>query len=183
TLHEHKEHCYSSIQNFVDESREKIEMALESSRTGTKCIKSSIDKALAFIRHIERNCAELSDNIRKGFRQFLIAIEDRERFLLDFVEKLRQRRLAMLHDQMAGLKSALAGIAETSDMLHKVAENGGRMDHVDIAMKVTNGQRQLEQFAAIYKDLQPKQEVFAFAPPDYTLLARIAYPRWHSLGG
>ncbi|XP_061400722.1 protein wech [Musca vetustissima] len=173
TLHEHKEHCYSSIQNFVDESREKIESALESSRMGTKCIKSSIDKALAFIRHVERNCAELSDNIRKGFRQFLIALEDRERFLLDFVEKLRQRRLAMLHDQMAGLKSALAGLAETSEMLHKVAENGARMDQVDIAMKVTNGQRQLEQFAAIYKDLQPKQEVFAFSAPDYTLLQDI----------
>lgn len=140
---------------------------------GTKCIKSSIDKALAFIRHVERNCAELSDNIRKGFRQFLIALEDRERFLLDFVEKLRQRRLAMLHDQMAGLKSALAGLAETSEMLHKVAENGARMDQVDIAMKVTNGQRQLEQFAAIYKDLQPKQEVFAFSAPDYTLLQDI----------
>jgi len=84
-------------------SKEKLEGAIESSQVGTRCIKSSIDKALAFIRLIERNCSELSDNIRKAFRQFIIAIEDRERFLLDFVEKLRQRRLAILHDQMAGL--------------------------------------------------------------------------------
>ncbi|XP_036332468.1 protein wech [Rhagoletis pomonella] len=173
TLHEHKEHNYASIQSFVDEANDKIKSALESSRTGTKCIKSSIDRALAFIRLIERNCAELSENIRKAFRQFLIAIEDRERFLLEFVEKLRQRRLAILNDQMAGLKSALSGLAETSDMLHKISENTTRMDQIDIAMKVSNGQRQLEQFAAIYKDLQPKQEVFAFLTPDYNILQEI----------
>lgn len=154
-------------------SKEKLEGAIESSQVGTRCIKSSIDKALAFIRLIERNCSELSDNIRKAFRQFIIAIEDRERFLLDFVEKLRQRRLAILHDQMAGLKSALAGLSETSDMLSKVADNACNMDQIEIAMKLTNGQRQMEQFAGIYKDLQPKQEVFAFAPPDYSLLQDI----------
>ncbi|XP_034475812.1 protein wech [Drosophila innubila] len=173
TLHEHKEHSYASIQNFMVGSKEKLEGAIESSQVGTRCIKSSIDKALAFIRLIERNCSELSDNIRKAFRQFIIAIEDRERFLLDFVEKLRQRRLAILHDQMAGLKSALAGLSETSDMLSKVADNACGMDQIEIAMKLTNGQRQMEQFAGIYKDLQPKQEVFAFAPPDYSLLQDI----------
>ncbi|KAH8401959.1 hypothetical protein KR009_008923 [Drosophila setifemur] len=173
TLHEHKEHSYASIQNFMVGSKEKLECAIESSQVGTRCIKSSIDKALAFIRLIERNCSELSDNIRKAFRQFIIAIEDRERFLLDFVEKLRQRRLAILHDQMAGLKSALAGLSETSDMLSKVADNACNLDQIEIAMKLTNGQRQMEQFAGIYKDLQPKQEVFAFAPPDYSLLQDI----------
>ncbi|KAI8037303.1 hypothetical protein M5D96_010054 [Drosophila gunungcola] len=173
TLHEHKEHSYASIQSFMVGSKEKLECAIESSQVGTRCIKSSIDKALAFIRLIERNCSELSDNIRKAFRQFIIAIEDRERFLLDFVEKLRQRRLAILHDQMAGLKSALAGLSETSDMLSKVADNACNMDQIEIAMKLTNGQRQMEQFAGIYKDLQPKQEVFAFAPPDYSLLQDI----------
>ncbi|EDX06020.1 GD10251 [Drosophila simulans] len=173
TLHEHKEHSYASIQSFMVGSKEKLDGAIESSQVGTRCIKSSIDKALAFIRLIERNCSELSDNIRKAFRQFIIAIEDRERFLLDFVEKLRQRRLAILHDQMAGLKSALAGLSETSDMLSKVADNACNMDQIEIAMKLTNGQRQMEQFAGIYKDLQPKQEVFAFAPPDYSLLQDI----------
>ncbi|XP_018783101.1 PREDICTED: protein wech isoform X1 [Bactrocera latifrons] len=173
TLHEHKEHNYASIASFVDEANDKIQSAIESSRTGTKCIKSSIDKALTFIRMIERNCIELSDTIRKAFRQFIIAIEDRERFLLDFVDKLRQRRLATLHDQMAGLKSALSGLAETSDMLQKIIENSGRMDHIEIAMKIANGERQLEQFAAIYKDLQPKQEMFGFIAPDYNILQDI----------
>ncbi|XP_067632480.1 protein wech [Eurosta solidaginis] len=173
TLHEHKEHNYASVQSFAETAQEKIDAAIESSRTGTRCIKSSIDRALAFIRLIERNCAELSENIRKAFRQFIMAIEDRERFLLDFVEKLRQRRLAILNDQMAGLKSALSGLAETSDMLQKISDNTGRMDQIDIAMKVSNGQRQLEQFAAIYKDLQPKQEIFAFLPPDYGMLQDI----------
>lgn len=170
TLREHKDHNYISIQNFVENATEKIDAALESSSIGTKCIKGSIDKALTFIRQVERNCTELSENIRKAFRQFIMAIEDRERFLLDFVDKLRSRKLAVLHDQMAGLKSALSGLAETSEMLHKVADNATRMDKIDVALKITNGQRQLEQFAAIYKDLQPKHETFVFVPPDYGIL-------------
>lgn len=173
TLHEHKEHKYASIGNFMVGSTDKLMSAIDSSQVGTRCIKASIDKALTFIRMIERNCSELSDNIRKAFRQFIIAIEDRERFLLDFVEKLRQRRLAILHDQMAGLKSALAGLSETTEMFSKTAENAHNMDQIEIAMALNNGQRQMEQFAGIYKDLQPKQEVFAFAPPDYSLLQEI----------
>lgn len=173
TFREHKDHDYTSIQSFIRDAKEKIGMAIESSRMGTKCVKGSIDKALSFIRLIERNCVELSDNIRKSFRQFMLAIEDRERFLLDFVEKLRQRRLAMLHDQMAGLKSTLSGLSETSEMLHKVCENTHHMEKIEVAFKITNGQRQLEQLAAIFKDLQPRQELFAYVPPDFSLLEDI----------
>ncbi|XP_067632509.1 protein wech-like isoform X2 [Eurosta solidaginis] len=173
TLHEHKEHNYASVQSFAEHAQEKIDVAIESSRTGTKCIKSSIDRALAFIRLTENNCAELSDNVRRAFPQFIQAIEDRERYLLDLIEKIRQRHLAILNDQMVGLKSALAGIAETSDMLSKLSGKIGCMDDIDLAMKISNGQRQLEQFAAIYKDLQPKQDVYAFVPPNYSLIQDI----------
>ncbi|XP_053962795.1 protein wech [Anastrepha ludens] len=173
TLYEHKGHKYSSVQNFYDESNDIINHALESSNTGKTCIKGSIDRSLAFIRLVERNCAELSENIRKVSRQFIMAIEDVERYLLESVEKLRQRRLAILNDQMAGLKSALAGLSETMDMLQKISENWSGMDNIDIAKKILNGQRQLEQFAAIYKDLHPKYEEFVFVPPDDKMLQDI----------
>ncbi|KAL5287259.1 TRIM71 family protein [Megaselia abdita] len=173
TLREHKDHTYISIGAFTEEANEKIEAALESSSMGTKRIKGSIDTALAYIRFVERDCMELSDNVRKAFRQFIIAIEDRERYLLDMVQKMKQRRLSILHEQMAGLKSALSGLAETSEMLNNVSENRLFMNQKDLATKITNGQRQLEQFAAIYKDLQPKKTNLAFIPPDYNILQDI----------
>ncbi|XP_053962806.1 protein wech-like isoform X2 [Anastrepha ludens] len=173
TLYEHKEHNYYSVQSFCDELKDVIKNDLESSNTDKTSITSSIDSTLKYQRLAERNCAELSENIRKVSRQFIRAIEDVEFTLLEFVEKLRQRRLAILNDQMAGLKSALAGLSETIEMLQKISENWSGMDHIDISKKVLNAQRQLEQFAAISKDLHPKYEEFVFIPPDRKLLQDI----------
>ncbi|CAD7013631.1 protein wech [Ceratitis capitata] len=173
TFQEHNDHNYIAVGAYVEEANERIRAALDSSRTGTKCIKNTIDKVLTCIRCVDRNFNEIIDNIHKSFRQYLLALEDRERFLVDFVEKLRQRRLTVLNDQMAGLKSALAGLAETSVMLNKVSTNSENMEETDIAIKISNGLRQLEQFAAIHQDLQPRQEVYAFVPPDYNLLQEL----------
>ncbi|XP_053962097.1 protein wech-like isoform X1 [Anastrepha ludens] len=170
TLYEHNEHTYSSVQSFYDELKDVIKNDLESSNTGKISIKSSIDRSLTFIRLVERNCAELSEDIRKTCRQFTRAIEDIERYLLESVEQLRQRRLAILNDQMAGLKSALAGLSETMEILRKTSVNMSCMNNFDIAKKVLNAQRQLQQFAAIYKDLYPKYEEFVFVPPNDKIL-------------
>ncbi|XP_054737686.1 protein wech-like [Anastrepha obliqua] len=170
TLYEHNGHTYSSVQSFYDELKDVIKNDLESSNTGKISIKSSIDRSLTFIRLVERNCAELSEDIRKTCRQFIRAIEDIERYLLESVEQLRQRRLANLNDQMAGLKSALAGLSETMEMLKKTLVNMSCMNNFDIAKKILNAQRQLQQFAAIYKDLYPKYEEFVFVPPNDKIL-------------
>ncbi|XP_055379565.1 protein wech [Condylostylus longicornis] len=170
TLNEHENHNIIQIRSFAEKSHEKINDALESISIGNKCIRRSIDKTLAFIRLLDRNSSDVSDNVRKTFRQLTLALEDREKLLLDMVEKLKIRRLNILNDQMAGLKSALSGLAETADTLQRLMHEVSYMDSIDIVLKIINGERQLEQFASIYKDLQPKQETIVFNPPDFNLL-------------
>jgi hypothetical protein len=59
---------------------------------------------------------------------------------------------------MQGLRSALAGLAETSEMLTKVDAINENTPKIDIAFLLANTESQIEKYAAMYKNLQPKEE-------------------------
>ena len=79
----------------------------ESSKLGIKFIKNSIDRAVHISQSIERDSLDISSKIKKAFRLLILAAEDRERILLEQVERYRQQKVATLGDQMTGLRSAL----------------------------------------------------------------------------
>lgn len=91
-------------------------------------------------------------------RHFILAAEDRERILLEKVDKFRQQKLTALSDQMAGLRSALAGLAQTSEMLAKGLDPNGSHTSLETVQILTRGENQMEQFATMYKNLQPREE-------------------------
>lgn len=106
-------------------------------------------------------------------RHFILAAEERERVLLEKVEKCRLQKTSTLSDQMAGLRAALAGLAQTSDMLTKAVDNASTTTNMELAKTLTLGENQMEQFAAMYKSLQPKEDCIAFFPPNFELLQEI----------
>lgn len=167
TLWEHKEHNCITITSFAEDSKDKLLTAIDSGKLGTKYIKASIDRAVQYSQSIERDVNETVSRIRKSMRYFIVAIEDRERSLIENVEKLRQTKLSCLSDQMAGLRSALAGLSKVSDQLTKAADSCYTMSHIELAQVITRGENQMEQFAAMYKNLQPKEEYISYIPPNY----------------
>lgn len=106
-------------------------------------------------------------------RHFILAAEDRERILLEKVDKFRQQKLTALSDQMAGLRSALAGLAQTSEMLAKGLDPNGSHTSLETVQILTRGENQMEQFATMYKNLQPREEFISFIPPNFELLQEI----------
>lgn len=104
----------------VESAREKLKKIHESSQTGIKFIKTSIDRAVNYSQNLEKDSIEISSRIKKAFRMLIMAAEERERTILEQLEKYRQQKVSTLADQMTGLRSALAGIAETSDDLSKL---------------------------------------------------------------
>jgi tripartite motif-containing protein 71 len=108
TLKEHKDHEYTSITNISkDMAKEKLKAVYDSSKLGIKFIKSSIDRAVAYSQSIERDSLDITSRVRKALRLLILAAEDRERILLEQVDKYRQQKIANLSDQMLGLRSAL----------------------------------------------------------------------------
>ena len=108
TLKDHKDHEQSPISNITAENaKEKLKAIHESSKLGIKFIKNSIDRAVTYSQSIERDSLDISSKIKKAFRLLILAAEDRERILLEQVERYRQQKVATLGDQMTGLRSAL----------------------------------------------------------------------------
>lgn len=140
---------------------------------GKKYIKASIDRAVTYSQSIEKETSDIVLRIRKSMRHFILAAEERERVRLEKVEKCRLQKTSTLSDQMAGLRAALAGLAQTSDMLTKALENAGTTSNMELARTLTLGGNQMEQFAAMYKSLQPKEDCIAFFPPNFELLQEI----------
>ncbi|XP_058830022.1 protein wech isoform X2 [Topomyia yanbarensis] len=173
TLWDHKDHSCIPVSNVSQGASEKILSILESGKLGTKYIKASIDRAVTYSQAVERDAMDASAKIRKAMRHFILAAEDRERTLLERVDKFRQQKLASLSDQMAGLRAALAGLSQTSDMLSKALDSVGAMNSMAIAKTLTSGESQMEQFAAIYKNLQPTEEFITFVQPNFELLQDI----------
>ncbi|XP_055625650.1 protein wech [Toxorhynchites rutilus septentrionalis] len=170
TFWDHKDHSCIPVANIMHGAKEKILSIIESGKLGTKYIKASIDLALKYSQAVERDALDASGKIRKSMRHFIQAAEDRERTLLERVDKFRQQKLNSLADQMAGLRSALAGLASTSDMLSKALESVGSMNNMDIARTLTTGESQIEQYAAMFKNLQPKEEFITFVTPNFDLV-------------
>lgn len=108
SLKDHKDHDQTPIANITsDKAKEKLKAIHESSKLGIKFIKTSIDRAVAYSQSIERDSLEISSRVKKAFRLLILAAEDRERTLLEQVDKYRQQKVANLSDQMTGLRSAL----------------------------------------------------------------------------
>lgn len=111
TLKDHKDHEQIPIINITsDKAKEKLKAIHESSKMGIKFIKTSIDRAVAYSQSIERDSLEISSRVKKAFRLLILAAEDRERTMLEQVDKYRQQKVANLSDQMTGLRSALGNI-------------------------------------------------------------------------
>lgn len=108
TLKDHKDHEQVAITNITsDKAKEKLKAIHESSKMGIKFIKTSIDRAVSYSQSIERNSLEISSRVKKAFRLLILAAEDRERTMLEQVDKYRQQKVVTLSDQMTGLRSAL----------------------------------------------------------------------------
>lgn len=169
TLWMHKDHNYAPMRGAFDSCRLNMLKALESGKAGTKAIKGAIDRAVAISKAFEKETTEVTIKIKKAMRCFAQAIEDREKYLLDKVEKMRQIKMAELSDQMNSLRGILAGLAHTNETLVKCLD----LEGMDLFLAKEKGMAQIEYFASMYKSMQPKDENVIFLPPNYDLVEQL----------
>ncbi|XP_067630815.1 protein wech-like [Eurosta solidaginis] len=164
-IKEHAKHVYIKIDSFVRKGKSTLHLLLESSRVGAQSFQNSINMELNYTRFIEENCTEIMQNIRNSFRPLITALEDRECFLLDFVERLHSHRMNVLYEQITTLKGAYFGLVDTAEMLQNLGENAPGMDNVAIAMRLVEAQNSINKFSAIFNSNQPQNELYKFYSP------------------
>ncbi|XP_063385641.1 protein wech [Cydia fagiglandana] len=169
TLWVHKDHCYTPIKGALDMCRVGVLRAIEDTKTGTKAIKTAIDRAVAMSKAYEKETAEANMKIRKAMRCYAQAIEDREKYLLDKVEKLRQAKMNELTDHMNTLRGILAGLAHTNETLVRSMDSEG----LDLFMAKEKGRAQVDYFSCMFKNMYMTEERIMFVPPNYDLVDQL----------
>ncbi|CAD0203307.1 unnamed protein product [Chrysodeixis includens] len=169
TLWVHKDHSYSPIKGALDMCRIGVFRAIEDTKAGTKAIKTAIDRAVAMSKAYEKESAEANMKIRKAMRCYAQAIEDREKYLLDKVEKMRQSKLNELTDHMNTLRGILAGLAHTNETLVRSMDSEG----IDLFMAKEKGRAQVDYFSCMFKNMYMTEERIVFIPPNYDLVDQL----------
>lgn len=169
TLWVHKDHCYTPIKGALDMCRVGVLRAIDDTKTGTKAIKTAIDRAVAMSKAYEKETAEANMKIRKAMRCYAQAIEDREKYLLDKVEKMRQAKMNELTDHMNTLRGILAGLAHTNETLVRSMDSEG----LDLFMAKEKGRAQVDYFSCMFKNMYITEERIMFVPPNYDLVDQL----------
>lgn len=169
TLWVHKDHCYTPIKGALDMCRVGVLRAIEDTKTGTKAIKTAIDRAVAMSKSYEKETAEANMKIRKAMRCYAQAIEDREKYLLEKVEKMRQAKVNELTDHMNTLRGILAGLAHTNETLVRSMDSEG----IDLFMAKEKGRAQVDYFSCMFKNMYVSEERIMFVPPNYDLVDQL----------
>ncbi|XP_028163295.1 protein wech [Ostrinia nubilalis] len=165
----HKDHNYSPIKGAFDMCRVGVFRCIEDTKTGTKAIKTAIDRAVAMSKAYEKESAEANMKIRKAMRCYAQAIEDREKFLLDKVEKMRQAKITELTDHMNTLRGILAGLAHTNETLVRSMDSEG----IDLFMAKEKGRAQVDYFSHMFKNMYITEDKIMFVPPNYDLVDQL----------
>lgn len=169
TLWVHKDHCYTPIKGALDMCRVGVLRAIDDTKTGTKAIKTAIDRAVALSKAYEKESAEANMKIRKAMRCYAQAIEDREKYLLDKVEKMRQAKINDLTDHMNTLRGILAGLAHTNETLVRSMDSEG----IELFMAKEKGRAQVDYFSCMFKNMYLTEERIMFVPPNYDLVDQL----------
>lgn len=169
TLWVHKDHHYSPMKGAVDVCRIGVFNAIEDTKTGTKAVKNAIDRAVAVSKAYEKETAEANMKIRKAMRCYAQAVEDREKYLLEKVEKLRQSKMSELSDHMNTLRGILSGLAHTNETLVRCMDSEG----IDLFMAKEKCRAQVDYFSCMFKNMYMGEEKILFIPPNYDLVDQL----------
>lgn len=165
----HKDHKFAPMRGALDVCRIGVFKAIEETKTGTKAIKTAIDRAVAMSKAYEKETAEANMKIRKAMRCYAQAVEDREKYLLDKVEKMRQAKMTELTDHMNTLRGILAGLAHTNETLVQSMDSEG----IDLFMAKEKGRASVDYFSRMFKSMYVAEERIMFIPPNYDLVDQL----------
>lgn len=162
----HKDHNFTPLKGALDSCKVGVYKAIETTKTGTKAIKSAIDRAVAMSKAFDKEATEANLKIRKAMRTFALAVEDREKYLLDKVEKMRQVKANEISEHMNTLRGILAGLAHTNETLVRSMDSEG----IELFMAKEKGKAQVDYFAHMFKNMYVIEERIKFTPPNYEFI-------------
>jgi len=171
TLRDHRGHSFIYLKDAVENSKSISLKLLADAKAGMRAVEESMEMTTKMAERIELRAQTIAMEIRTATRRHMTALEERERELLQRVEKIRQVKGKSLHLQLDELRLALLRLGQTAELLKAALESGSDVEILHTKDKALSEFQQLRQ---IRSSLQPQEDdIIQFNPPDGALLQAI----------
>ena len=171
TLRDHRGHSFIYLKDAVENSKTISLKLLQDAKAGMRAVEESMEMTSKMAEKIEQRAQTIATEIRTVTRRHMAALEERERELLQRVEKIRQVKGKSLHLQLDELRLALLRLGKTAELLKTALESGS---DVEILQTKDKALLEFQQLRQIRSSLQPQEDdIIQFNPPDGALLQAI----------
>lgn len=169
---EHNGHAFIYFQDAIDNARKLSMKLLCDIRATAVSTKENMDAAHRMIDTVNLRANSVSREIRNFMRKFHLALEERERELLNRVERIRLLKGKALSQHMEEFRLALARCGRTHDSLNDALEGGSAYDLLQAKNQALS---ELKIFKQLRLIMQPHEDDnITFFPPDQALFNAIA---------
>ncbi|XP_076370515.1 E3 ubiquitin-protein ligase TRIM71-like [Tachypleus tridentatus] len=172
TMKEHRGHSFIYLQDAVQNSKTLSIKLLADAKAGLRAVEESIEITQQMAEKVEMRAQNVATEVRATIRRHMNALEERERDLLQRVEKIRQVKERSLHLQIDDLRVALSKMAQIVEFIQQVLESGSDIDILKAKDKALTKLQELRYYRS---HLQPHEDDnILFTPPDSALLSAIS---------
>ncbi|CAI3083007.1 unnamed protein product [Diatraea saccharalis] len=165
-LYAHKQHQYTPINGFYEKCCLEALEIVEYEESIMNTIKNEIYRIPSIINSYEVEAADVKNKIKESKRCHAQAIKDREKYLLNKVEHIRQTKTNELSDYMAQMQSILAGFGRINESLEESMD----AEETELTTTKKSSRSQVEYFTAIFQKMGVTEERVAFVLPDDELM-------------
>lgn len=168
---EHCGHAFIYLQDAVDNARKVSVNLLCDIRATAVVTKENLDTAIRMIENIDLRAKCVKMEIRNVMKKFHLALEERERDLLNKVERIQLMKTKTLSQQTDEFRLALSRCGRTHDLLSDALERESSYDLLQARNQALNDLKVFQQLTLV---MQPHEDdKISFYQPDSSLYSAI----------
>ncbi|BES91240.1 NHL repeat [Nesidiocoris tenuis] len=171
TVLDHRGHSFIYLQDALDGARSAASRLLSDAKIGSQSARDCIDMTQRMIENVSLKSHSIIREIKSMIRKFRFALEERERELINKVEKLRVLKQKSLQQQMEGLKALHTCYSHTSDAIATALDIGTT---VDILHAKESAFAELKRLRTARGSMPLLDDEIVFSPPDPSLIVAMS---------
>ncbi|KAK7865104.1 hypothetical protein R5R35_014637 [Gryllus longicercus] len=167
----HRLHQMKYLQGALDETSKRSNGLLKEAKNGLLTMEKGMKNVTEMSKKVEQKFLEVQKDLTGTVRRYIMAIEERERYLMGQLERIRQLKGKALMGQLERLQKLAIRLRSCIDLLTKEVDKGSAICLPQILDKVA---AELHQIRSLNMSILPyEDDMFSFVPPDQVVYRAI----------
>lgn len=168
----HISHSVIYLQDALEKTKVKGARMLNEAQSGLRAMKNGMDQVSEMTQKVEMQFLEVQKEVTGTARRYVMAVEERERYLLNQLERVRQLKGKSLMMQMESLRNLSLRLSACIDRLSKALDKGPALGLLQVTEQVS---MELHQIRSLHTNLSPcEDDLFTFIAPDQVLFQAVS---------